>query len=109
MGAFISWLKTNLPSDPASGEAQKGNTPQSLSGLFSSSIFNCIQRRDLTRNHLGMISTLVPILIVSSVYIVIFLLIRRSQSRFYAPRTYLGSIRERYILVNRNTNQPIFC
>lgn len=73
MGAFISWLKTNLPSDPASGEAQKGNTPQSLS---------------------GMISTLVPILIVSSVYIVIFLLIRRSQSRFYAPRTYLGSIRE---------------
>ncbi|KAF7555800.1 hypothetical protein G7Z17_g1890 [Cylindrodendrum hubeiense] len=68
MGAFISWLKTNLPSDPASGEA-RSDPPQSLS---------------------GMVSTLVPILVVAGIYLVIFLLIRRSNSRFYAPRTYLG-------------------
>ncbi|KAH7143821.1 hypothetical protein EDB81DRAFT_508218 [Dactylonectria macrodidyma] len=75
MGAFISWLKTNLPSaDDSSGSGEaRNNPPQSLS---------------------GMISTLIPILIVSAVYLVIFLLIRRSQTRFYAPRTYLGSLRE---------------
>ncbi|CAM1503095.1 Fc.00g078710.m01.CDS01 [Cosmosporella sp. VM-42] len=74
MGSFISWIKTNLgnPEDPSSGEAQN-KPPPSIS---------------------GMISTLVPILVVSLVYIVIFLIIRRSHRRFYAPRTYLGSLRE---------------
>lgn len=42
-----------------------------------------------------MISTLVPLLVVSSVYIIFFLIFRYSQRRFYAPRTYLGSLRER--------------
>lgn len=45
-------------------------------------------------NLLGMVSTLVPVLITAAVYLVIFLLIRKSQRRFYAPRTYLGSLRE---------------
>ena len=41
-----------------------------------------------------MVSTLVPVLIVSAVYLIIFLIFRVSQRRFYAPRTYLGSLRE---------------
>lgn len=40
-----------------------------------------------------MVSTLVPLLIISGVYLTFFLLFRHSQRRFYAPRTYLGSLR----------------
>lgn len=74
MGNFVSWIKTNLgnPKDPSSGEAQN-KPPASIS---------------------GMISTLVPVLVVSLVYLAVFLIIRRSHRRFYAPRTYLGSLRE---------------
>ncbi|KAM0435938.1 hypothetical protein ACHAPT_002830 [Fusarium lateritium] len=71
MGNFISWLEKNLP-DPNQGDA-RGPQPKSLS---------------------GMVSTLVPVLITSGVYIVIFLFFRLSNRRFYAPRTYLGSLRE---------------
>ena len=46
-----------------------------------------------------MVSTLVPVLIVSGVYLLIFLILRRSQRRYYAPRTYLGSLRERYMIL----------
>lgn len=42
----------------------------------------------------GLVSTLVPALISAGVYAAIFLILRRSQRRFYAPRTYLGTIRE---------------
>ncbi|KAH8911362.1 DUF221-domain-containing protein [Coniochaeta sp. PMI_546] len=42
----------------------------------------------------GMVSTLVPVLVVSGIYIIIFLILRRSQRRFYAPRTYLGNLRD---------------
>ncbi|KAK3939886.1 hypothetical protein QBC46DRAFT_386880 [Diplogelasinospora grovesii] len=42
----------------------------------------------------GMVSTLVPVLLISAVYLVIFLILRRSQRRYYAPRTYLGSLRD---------------
>ncbi|KAK1752140.1 hypothetical protein QBC47DRAFT_389846 [Echria macrotheca] len=42
----------------------------------------------------GMISTLVPVAIVSAVYLAIFLVLRKSNRRYYAPRTYLGSLRE---------------
>ncbi|KAJ4265006.1 phosphate metabolism protein 7 [Fusarium torreyae] len=69
MGNFISWLEKNLP-DPNSGDA-RGAQPKSLS---------------------GMISTLVPVLIASAIYIVVFLILRKSNRRFYAPRTYLGSL-----------------
>jgi hypothetical protein len=43
-----------------------------------------------------MVSTLVPVLIISGVYIAVFLVLRKSHRRYYAPRTYLGSLRERY-------------
>lgn len=68
---FVDWIKKNLGSNN-SGDA-RGAQPQSA---------------------WGMVDTLIPVLVVSIVYIVIFLIMRRSQSRFYAPRTYLGSIRE---------------
>ncbi|KAK7956170.1 uncharacterized protein PG986_005392 [Apiospora aurea] len=42
----------------------------------------------------GLVSTLVPVAVVSGIYIIVFLILRRSQRRYYAPRTYLGSIRE---------------
>lgn len=42
----------------------------------------------------GLVSTLVPVAIVAAVYFVIFLILRRSQRRFYAPRSYIGSLRE---------------
>jgi hypothetical protein len=42
----------------------------------------------------GMVDTLIPVLVLSAVYVAIFLLFRRSERRFYAPRTYLGSMRE---------------
>lgn len=40
-----------------------------------------------------MIATLVPVLALSAVYFVIWLVARRSQTRFYEPRAYLGSLR----------------
>lgn len=42
-----------------------------------------------------MVSTLVPVIVVAGIYLIIFLILRRSQRRFYAPRTYLGNLRER--------------
>ncbi|KAF9873251.1 duf221 domain-containing protein [Colletotrichum karsti] len=42
----------------------------------------------------GMVSTLAVCAPIAGVYLVIFLILRRSQRRFYAPRTYLGSLRE---------------
>ncbi|KAH6632596.1 hypothetical protein F5144DRAFT_255922 [Chaetomium tenue] len=42
----------------------------------------------------GMISTLAPVAVISAIYIAIFLVLRKSQRRYYAPRTYLGSLRE---------------
>ncbi|KAH6855833.1 hypothetical protein B0I37DRAFT_63946 [Chaetomium sp. MPI-CAGE-AT-0009] len=42
----------------------------------------------------GMISTLAPVAVISAVYLAIFLILRKSQRRYYAPRTYLGSLRE---------------
>ncbi|KAL7812690.1 DUF221 domain-containing protein [Trichoderma aethiopicum] len=72
MGNFISWLDRNLAPDENQGSARESQ-PQSA---------------------WGMVDTLIPVLVVSSIYIIIFLFLRRSQRRFYAPRTYLGSIRE---------------
>ncbi len=43
----------------------------------------------------GMVATLVPVLVISAIYIAIFLVLRRSQRRYYAPRTYLGNLKER--------------
>lgn len=42
----------------------------------------------------GLISTLVPVLIVAAVYFTIFLILRRTQKRWYAPRSYIGSLKE---------------
>ncbi|EPQ64274.1 Bgt-5042 [Blumeria graminis f. sp. tritici] len=42
----------------------------------------------------GLLATLVPTLIVSVIYLGIFLSLRKSQRRYYAPRTYLGTLPE---------------
>jgi hypothetical protein len=42
----------------------------------------------------GMVSTLVPVAITAGVYFLIFIILRRSQRRYYAPRSYIGSLRE---------------
>ncbi|CZT07318.1 related to A.thaliana hyp1 protein [Rhynchosporium agropyri] len=42
----------------------------------------------------GLVATLAPTALVAGVYFTIFLLLRKSQRRFYAPRTYLGTLRE---------------
>ncbi|OAA57032.1 DUF221 domain protein [Niveomyces insectorum RCEF 264] len=42
----------------------------------------------------GLYLTLAPVALVSGIYFLIFLVLRRSQRRWYAPRTYLGSLQE---------------
>lgn len=42
----------------------------------------------------GLVSTLVPVAVVAGVYFAIFLILRRTQKRYYAPRSYIGSLRE---------------
>ncbi|KFY30521.1 hypothetical protein V493_01858 [Pseudogymnoascus sp. VKM F-4281 (FW-2241)] len=42
----------------------------------------------------GLVATLVPTLLIALVYVSIFLVLRRSHRRFYAPRTYLGTLRD---------------
>jgi calcium permeable stress-gated cation channel len=42
----------------------------------------------------GLVSTLAPTALVAAIYIIIFLFLRRSKRRYYAPRTYLGTMRE---------------
>lgn len=42
----------------------------------------------------GLVATLIPTAVIAGVYFVIFLLLRRSQRRWYAPRSYIGSLRE---------------
>lgn len=45
----------------------------------------------------GMIATLAPTALYAGVYVLIFLILRRSRRRWYAPRTYLGTLREEYV------------
>ncbi|KJZ72979.1 hypothetical protein HIM_07551 [Hirsutella minnesotensis 3608] len=71
MGAFISWINSNVGNSTATQDT-KSTKPQSL---------------------WGMIDTLIPVLVVSAIYLLFFLIFRRSQRRYYAPRTYLGSLR----------------
>ena len=42
----------------------------------------------------GVVATLAPTLPAAIIYILIFLVLRMSHRRWYAPRTYIGSLRE---------------
>ncbi|KAK3687374.1 hypothetical protein B0T22DRAFT_510021 [Podospora appendiculata] len=42
----------------------------------------------------GMVSTLVPVIVISAIYLAIFIVLRKSKRRYYAPRTYLGSLKD---------------
>jgi hypothetical protein len=45
----------------------------------------------------GLVDTLIPTVLYAGVYILIFLILRRSNRRWYAPRTYLGTLRDEYV------------
>ncbi|KKZ60130.1 hypothetical protein EMCG_05155 [[Emmonsia] crescens] len=42
----------------------------------------------------GLVSTLIPTLIISGAMVLLFIILRQSQRRQYAPRTYIGTLRE---------------
>lgn len=63
----------DLEEDPNQGSAREEQSDASLSGL---------------------VSTLIPTAAIAAIYLIIFLILRRSHRRYYAPRTYLGSLRE---------------
>lgn len=42
----------------------------------------------------GLVATLAPTAVIAAIYLTIFLVLRRSHRRFYAPRSYLGTLRE---------------
>ncbi|KAJ0126289.1 Uncharacterized protein HZ326_30604, partial [Fusarium oxysporum f. sp. albedinis] len=71
MEGLIKFLENSL-SDPNQGVASNAD-PMSL---------------------LGMVSTLVPVLATSIIYIIVFLVLRTSNRRFYAPRTCIGTLQE---------------
>ncbi|SCV61358.1 related to A.thaliana hyp1 protein [Fusarium fujikuroi] len=71
MESLIEFLENNL-TDPNQGLARNAE-PMSL---------------------MGMVSTLVPVLATSTIYILVFLILRTSNPRFYAPRTCPGTLRE---------------
>ncbi|KAI0429378.1 hypothetical protein F5Y09DRAFT_259934 [Xylaria sp. FL1042] len=50
--------------------------------------------RDADASAAGLYLTLGPVALTAAVYLSIFLVLRKSHRRFYAPRTYLGSLRE---------------
>ncbi|KAF3483079.1 DUF221 domain-containing protein [Arthroderma uncinatum] len=49
---------------------------------------------DASNSLSGLVSTLVPTLIISGVMVLLFIILRRSQRRQYIPRTYIGSLRQ---------------
>ncbi|KAM0364325.1 hypothetical protein ACHAO7_009404 [Fusarium culmorum] len=71
MGGFIQFLEKSF-SDPNQGVAPSAESMALL----------------------GMFSTLAPVLITFMTYIAAFLVLRKSNQRFYAPRTYSGTVRE---------------
>ncbi|SLM34013.1 Protein of unknown function DUF3779, phosphate metabolism [Lasallia pustulata] len=42
----------------------------------------------------NLVSTLIPVALYSAAFFLLFLILRRSQRRIYAPRSYLGALRE---------------
>lgn len=51
-------------------------------------------QKDDTPSLSGLIATLVPVLLIAGIMLTLFLLLRNRLRRNYAPRTYLGSLRE---------------
>ena len=49
----------------------------------------------------GIISTLVPVLLVALVMTALFLILRRSQRRIYQPRTFISALRPQYVAYAR--------
>ena len=45
----------------------------------------------------NLVATLIPVALYSGAFFLLFLILRRSQRRIYAPRTYLGALQEQYV------------
>lgn len=45
----------------------------------------------------NLVATLIPVALYSGAFFLLFLILRRSQRRIYAPRSYLGALREQYV------------
>jgi hypothetical protein len=72
-----------------------GDDPPTLYGmLMSPSEPVKAVRGGLTQMLLGMLITLGAAGVSAGIFLAIFLVLRKSHRRFYAPRTYLGSIPE---------------
>ncbi|KAI1268899.1 DUF221-domain-containing protein [Xylariaceae sp. FL1019] len=52
------------------------------------------EARNASNSAAGLYLTLAPVALSAAIYISIFLVLRKTNRRFYAPRTYLGSLRE---------------
>lgn len=54
-----------------------------------------VERNDENNNSVEKLyMTLGPAAAVAAAYFVVFLVLRKAHKRFYAPRTYLGTLRE---------------
>ena len=42
----------------------------------------------------GFVATLAPTALIAVAYLLIFVILRKAHKRYYAPRTYLGTLRE---------------
>jgi hypothetical protein len=89
-------IMSNLVMRDDDGSATKEPTPASLSSGCPHAYRLIGRAVSLIDLFLGFLSTLVPVVLIAAVYFVIFLILRKSQRRYYAPRTYLGSLREQY-------------
>lgn len=88
-------LKTNAMAEP---DLSLGGVDSKLDGFLDFANMSGNQGEALEPTEpvslSGMVSTLVPVAITAGVYFLIFIILRRSQRRFYAPRSYIGSLRE---------------
>lgn len=81
---------TNPSADPNVGSA-RGNTGDTTSEVVGSLGGNT--STSLT----ALVSTLVPGLIIAAFWFALFLICRRTQHRWYAPRTHLPGLHTQYI------------
>lgn len=98
---FITWVDMQLmtyhqkdPSnDPNIGSARGSN---------KSSTSDALQTVGITASTSGMalLSTFLPAFILAVVCFLIFLVCRRTQRRFYSPRSYLGHMHDQYVVID---------
>lgn len=88
-------LTTPTTTTTTTTTAATTTTTTTVTTASTAKMSNVGENRDTTPVSLsGLVSTLVPTLVVAGVYFAIFVVLRRSQKRWYSPRSYIGSLRE---------------